>query len=458
MKVQDIQKYFPDADLRAVITAGNTGEVSESDFSPNLLKSARREEKKADATIAELFLKQLMEHYGKPGCNWAERVINKFATAWRELPSALSEKTTKACWDILKPCEADIKRHLARQAGIFEDEPAATAFKFAEFPGEERSLSQFQRRAEELSANNYEKGEAICKELKRRDKADPAHYRQSCTVAQKHPSSSNAPYDKNYLGKGVAKEGEPTLFFDASYLQNPIQHVILSALPHTAQTAANYFEAARYHKAKVFISFHEPGEIKERCEDFWKNRALSQIKFRNGTTIVNTTDANPKILGSGKHGIERPSLIAESKLELSDGGKITHLHYDGWNDSKPMPDEELMQLLLDRIEELNPEHDIPPAFNCKGGVGRTGTAFLCYYLRKLIQAHLRAGEPLDEIKINIPELLYAFRGERSGLIGHGEQLAQVYSVTAAYYERLKVVQQVQRFMPEIKDIVYAYAR
>ena len=174
---------------------------------------------------------------------------------------------------------------------------------------------------------------------------------------------------------------------------------------------------------------------------------LSQHTFRDGTTITNRTDTNPKLYVSIKQGLEKPLQIAESTLELSNGKSVTHLHCDGWIDRSPISDEETLQHLLDRAEELSPEKDIPVAFNCKGGKGRTGTAYLCYYLRRYIQERLAAGDRLDDITINIPKLLYNSWKERSGLTSHGDQLTQVYSVTAAYYNRLKMIESLQTFEP-----------
>ncbi|HXF28838.1 MAG TPA: protein-tyrosine phosphatase family protein, partial [Chlamydiales bacterium] len=413
-----------------------------SDFAPNLLKSDKRELQKNGRTITELYIESIVPHCVEVNSGWAGRCMLKLAKAWIAQPNVLSEKTAEACRKILKPFQPDINKHLV-QLGLLQDEAVAVAApteKFNEFPGQECRLSELRKRADELAAENYKQAEALCKEIKRRDKNDPAHYRQTSKVAQKFPASSNPPFDKNYLGKGIAKDGEPPFFFDASHLQNPVQSAILSALPHTAKTAGKYFEAAICAGTKVFVSLHEIGEIKERCEEFWRNSALSQFTFRDGTTIVNTTDANPEVVMTGNSGSKIPLLVAVSRLAVSNGSTVFHIHCSGWPDSKPLPDEAVMHSLFDHIEKLSPESNIPIAINCKGGVGRTGTTYLCYYLRKLIQARLRAGEKLDDITINIPQSWYEMRGERSGLISHGEQIAQVYSVTAAYYESLKAQQ------------------
>jgi protein tyrosine phosphatase len=96
-----------------------------------------------------------------------------------------------------------------------------------------------------------------------------------------------------------------------------------------------------------------------------------------------------------------------------------------------------LQALLDEMEQSNPSREIPIAINCISGVGRTGTIAVSYYLRREIDAQLASGTSLDDIRVNIPEVIYKFRIQRPYTAGRALQLVQLYSVLASYVEKLK---------------------
>ncbi len=129
--------------------------------------------------------------------------------------------------------------------------------------------------------------------------------------------------------------------------------------------------------------------------------------------------------------------LSQKKNEGRETRTLTHFHYDGWKDGQAAPSEELLQKLCDLIEEKQEGKKTPFEVNCKAGIGRTGTLVLCHYLRQKIMEELGKGVELDKIRLNIPEALYAFRKQRPGIIGAPDQLAQVYSITASFVERLK---------------------
>ena len=437
MRIEDIRKNFPDIELQRAITGGlidnpETLDVSENKFAENLFVAPNRE------AVAELFFKTIADAYKAQQESWQKRLLfEKVPPVVQAKAHALSERVMQACLAHWQPYAADINKQLACRGTtpLYKEVAPQVSnfpegFEFAAFPAEKCRLLDLRAKGEYLRANGYEKARQLIDDINLRDKEDPAHYGQTCKVAMQFQNSAPQPFDKNYLGKGN------DLFYNASYAQFPEQSLILSTLPITINDVGNYFEAALSHKTKVFVSLHEPDELPRgvRQLEFWKNETLSQVVLRSGGTIRNVGD--PILLYHGKQGRKRPSMLVESKVELSDGRKVVHLHYDGWKDGSEMPDEDLVQKLIDRMQLLSPERKIPVAINCKGGVGRTGTMALCYLIQRIIQTRLEQGVALEQITINIPELLYALRGERAGLISHPEQFVQAYSVTANFVERL----------------------
>ena len=304
---------------------------------------------------------------------------------------------------------------------------------FDRFPNEWCTLREMKAKTKNLQANNYKKGDLLVNTIRKRVNADPTILAKSTQDARKPENKKiasryNPPFDYNRTGRNLK------FFINASDVHTDHQNFILSGLPRTHTEAQNYLEAIIKQGAKVFVSLHETGENSARCHDFWKDSRTGQFKFSDGSRIVSS---KTKVLLQGKPGVKNISQIVETKLSLSNGKTITHLHYDGWYDKTPMPDEQIFQALLDRIKELSPNKKVPIAINCKAGVGRTGVTAICYLLRRQIDEQLASGKKLNDIKINIPETLYALRKQRSGLIQSSEQFAQVYSIMDGYYERLK---------------------
>ena len=150
MKIKEIVKNFPDIDVRAAITAGETSNgVHEGDFAANLLKSEKREQ------VAELYLKCLIANQQKH--SWAERALYKFVMTWQkpEHTTALSEKTAAACKTILAPFQQAIHQKVAIKQGklakkrLFPSSSSSSSetmprfpsdFRFDQFPSETCTL------------------------------------------------------------------------------------------------------------------------------------------------------------------------------------------------------------------------------------------------------------------------------------------------------------------------------
>lgn len=91
---------------------------------------------------------------------------------------------------------------------------------------------------------------------------------------------------------------------------------------------------------------------------------------------------------------------------------ITHLHYTGWTDRHVAPDEQLLDRLLRRMQELSPNPRRPIGINCAAGRGRSLNIAIDYFARKKIDAGLRRGESIYKMRINFPEIAYQFHKQR----------------------------------------------
>lgn len=134
-----------------------------------------------------------------------------------------------------------------------------------------------------------------------------------------------------------------------------------------------------------------------------------------------------------------PPVITEGKILFTnvDGREheITHLHYNGWIDQTPVPDEDLLILLLDRMEELSAGKKFQ--LNCRHSRSRSATTMLCHLMRQEIRLALSRGNSLNNISINIPETIFKVRKQRLEFLRRPAQLVNVYSVTNKHYQRLK---------------------
>jgi len=134
------------------------------------------------------------------------------------------------------------------------------------------------------------------------------------------------------------------------------------------------------------------------------------------------------VLARGLPGVYQNTVIWETTLKTSGGKIVKHLHYDGWCDSCAIPDLDLFQKLLERMQELQGSSVNPIAINCKGGVGRSSTTMGSYYFEWLIRKELEAGKKPTEVLINLPEFAYAMRKLRLGAFDNGKQFPQIFLV------------------------------
>jgi protein tyrosine phosphatase len=236
------------------------------------------------------------------------------------------------------------------------------------------------------------------------------------------------PYDQTRSGRDL-----PGVFFDGTDIETSLQNLMIFACPLHAEEARSMFEAIIHKGVRVIVGLAEHRESNVRFCDFWEQRQLDRIPFRHGISVRNEGSAvlaqdRPTQWGP------RPPTVIEHTLRVKGEGvdrTITYLHFDGWVDNCPVPREDFLELIYERIELYGLPPKVPIAFHCMGGVGRSATAAVGFYLRRLIDRERLRG--FFDV-INIPQIIYCeFRRRRAGAICKSFQLATIYSLAARYY-------------------------
>jgi len=227
-------------------------------------------------------------------------------------------------------------------------------------------------------------------------------------------SHSHPPFDSVRTGRH-----RRDVFLNASDVCVQGQSFVLSGCPVDRQQAAWYLESLIEQRVRVLVSLHNEGEAKGRCNEFWKQSELEQLPWTSEYTVRQA--AVKTLWQEGAVRIDESLLIASNGEEQRE---MVHLHYVGWKDRGPIPNEELFAKLLLRMKEISPEPDRQVAINCKAGVGRTGTTAVAYTAMQ------------QKERVNIPQLIVDFRRQRSGIVGQASQFSQIYAVVARLSERV----------------------
>jgi hypothetical protein len=216
------------------------------------------------------------------------------------------------------------------------------------------------------------------------------------------------------------------------------QDFLLASLPKAIPEAEAYFNTCLARHVSLLVSLHEPCERPEKCCCFWHPSVLENMHLYDGWKIYGlTTDSIHQGTVPNEKGV-LPRIMETSLFVHRDGSEphsLIHLHYEGWVDGRPAPDEKLLEVLLNRMQELSRDPRNPIAINCQAGIGRTGVVAVSFFLRKKIDAARRLGLPLEEFQLNIPETLYQFRLQRHRLGSSAHQLGSLFSLAHSYYQQ-----------------------
>ncbi len=415
MKVEDFKEAFGESnELFYALGQHESKELrpSETKFVGLLLSDKRNE------PFIESFFAIALPYLSDPKNSWAPRIVRTAEEAWASKGNVFreSEEVKQVVFGFLREA-ARIKEEVrAKDIAAY---PAG--FAFDRFPEEECSFADFREQKELFLQDRGKRGAALFEEMRRRAVADPAmqiSFKETLEYTGGPKAVEQPPYDYNRTGKELG------IYVNATNItMQDGQRFIIAGLPHDKQCAANYISGAMAQGSAVFVSLHESDDTADRLNGFWKAEATSDMRFYDGSFVVKTDE---KVLYHGKPGINRDTKVVETTITLSNGKELTHLHYEGWCDSTPVPDIDLFQKMLARMRELN-VLDAPIAINCKGGVGRSGFTLLVYALERSI-------DKMDSLgNINLIEIIYALRKQRANFFGtEGLSLARLYEVLDNY--------------------------
>lgn len=301
-------------------------------------------------------------------------------------------------------------------------------FQYDKFPDQLCLLHACKTRAEKLRAKKGE-AEAILQEINRRVEFDPL---LNCTS----DAANKPPFALNKTGKNIKG-----ISLNANDVRlGKKRNYLLSSCPKSIKEAGHLYDAALHQGVSLFVSTLEATEATDYMNNFWTKEKLTQISLRFGWKIDYIGNHLLAERAKEPKAERTPQLIETCLIAKKDGAPdriLTHIHYDAWRDHHAAPNEELLNILLERIEQIQEESTTAFQVNCKGGMGRTGTLVISHYIRQKINEELEKGVALDSIALNVPEIVYEFRKQRKGIVSHGQQLTQIYSVASTYYEQLK---------------------
>lgn len=312
--------------------------------------------------------------------------------------------------------------------------------EYGKFPEHTFTLPELLEVGKRLNQDGYKKAKTLFKTMKAMIKQDPAITSLTKTDLELFPKEIrpkyNGPFDFNRFGRELNQ-----VYLNASEVTFPEQKYILWGCPHNVSVVNHFFQQALEKNISVLVSTHQATEALDRSNAFWSADSVNNLSLNGGWKLEHlggkalAEDTKPNEDGRIPRLVETTIRATKKNQERF----ITHLHYDGWKDRHPMPSLQLFDQLLDRMQELNPDPQIPVAINCVGGVGRTGTTAVSLLLRRKIdQRRKENGQDwLDSTTVNIPEIIYEFRKQRESIVGNEKQFTQIHAAAHMYYQKSK---------------------
>jgi protein tyrosine phosphatase len=340
------------------------------------------------------------------------------------------------------------------------------------FPEEEIKLNDLERKIEELTVNDFLLGKKIRATIDARinhlEKEKRINYNDN-NLASKFLR------DSTY--QAFLMQHQITDLSSLSYLLVPCPRNIYHVGDLFQLLLSNYDQSIDCNQ--VIVSLFTQGEkdkfdkntleIKGKyIDNYWEKDILSNVPLRHGwhyslTSFVSETKSSKNLNNINftkeeskenkqpKKNKRRfnscrstPSLTEKKILFCNINGKkkeISHLHFNGWLDQTQCEDEELMMVLLDRIEELSPWR---LTLGCHHSRSRSATLLLAHLLRQEIRStyfnEKRVMNSLGEIKINVPEIILKFRSQRLEFMRRPCQLINLFSLTNKFVQRLTFIE------------------
>lgn len=438
MKIKELESIFPDPNLQTILTGGKE-DANAKDVVKNLLKSPQRN------SVLPLFLDSLKKQHESA---YVSQIVENYKKSYPTIQAELTD---------------DIQAKSLATFTVFQKQKATeqlvstttTLSAYDKFPDENHLISDFTKLAKETDRMTR-----LREEISNRTKRlDPTMINIPHEASKKNTKcyENIYPYDHNRSLKE-----KPGFYYASSDVVLPhSQNMVLSRHP-MPNTVNAYFEMVIEKKAPLLITLCSPHE-KPTIIPFWSNDILKTLQLPDGWTVINDEQSTAILQEGEEYALipkdEKPKFseeelsnkkdekfakwrprIVERLLIASNGKeehKMTHLHYENWPDDQPATSEALLKTLFRRKDEKVQNKEIPLVINCREGIGRTGVFALIDWGKKVIDAELLSGKKLDEIRLNIPEMIYQLRRERREMVTSKEQLAQIYAMLGDYYTCLK---------------------
>ncbi len=192
---------------------------------------------------------------------------------------------------------------------------------------------------------------------------------------------------------------------------------LMHSSPHTMEEAVNFFEGILERNIDLLVSTIKSSETPERIISYLPE-GVDAITTPSGWTIKVAT---PQLVEEST--ISRAKLYETALTAIHENGEertLCYLHYDGWQRFLPIPDRELMQKLLDRLQDQK----MPFAVGSRWDYSRHSCVVLSHYLRR------------QEGPVNILQTILDFRLQFHGFMEHDAAFGDVFRLYDEYVKGL----------------------
>ncbi len=222
-----------------------------------------------------------------------------------------------------------------------------------------------------------------------------------------------------------------------SLIHTPAQELVYSALP-TKADVGDYYETVCENNAVVLVSAHQYKDASPRdCAKFVDQEVLSQLHLHGWSLKAGESipiDGYPIVI-TPLHATH-PTKPAHTKY---------HIQIFDWQDKTP-GNRVVISKVLDLIQTLSPNPQIPVVINCAAGRGRTNIVGEALATRTRILDTWEHGGDIWKMVLNLAEDVYHIQQQRdldirSCVSPKGKELAigtvmQMMQLTIAYAEAL----------------------
>lgn len=276
------------------------------------------------------------------------------------------------------------------------------------------------------------------------------------------------PFDQNRLGKvGIRKvttsdgqkmrqdvclPGFDRFYVAGSLIDMPLRRYAIVQAPLAAQggkvdTVRDFWESVvLLCQSPIIVSTHDPEEklakrgYMERVR-YW-TKELFPMPLRDGWQLQRCE--GEELLATSRHD-EKIRLVKRCFLATKEGHEryVTQFHYQGWPDHLAAPDHELLEEGHKAVQREFDERKLSThsvvTVHCAAGMGRSPCFAASDYVRLQLNTKIQAGEKLDAIRLNVPEIIYAFKKQRPSMLGGPDHWQSIYYSLRRAYQRYKGV-------------------